>query len=518
MKSLAALALDERGARPSNSAPDSVGCAQPASMDNHDSPSSAPAASPEIFVVPQNPEACLSALPEELVALIVASLDDGYLDKFSRTDKRNKRIADALLYATVPSHSKTKTKSVADNAELAKNTKLIHARFQRCQCFGHQEWDNQTDSLPVLTHAVNVQKLYIDDQSQNDHDDDDKCESLGAEHVWLEVMRRAVVATLEPATNSFAKLTDLELCVHNLAVSELEVVFCIPNLESLWLRYVHQTNPIPGWKIPEASSNIKSLSLQECYMDTEVIKQLFSLTKSLEIFRYSQVYPGSMRLLEIKEIPRFSWSVLGDALRAHKKTLQELLLVKDSDDLDEIKFPGHSGWANVGSLLEFHQLREVDVALHALTKLTYDNDVLASALPSSLRVFNTRLDVHKVSPEHCATAVESLKDILVCGSDRQLFWDMEKGSPYGQFRLSGASQTLTDAGIKVEIQHSSFGSNTEISIDELRKWETEGYEETSSSGSDISDLDDEDDFSDLEGDWDNYTEDMPPGDDYEDDY
>jgi hypothetical protein len=70
----------------------------------------------------------------------------------------------------------------------------------------------------------------------------------------------------------------------------------------------------------------------------------------------------------------------------------------------------------------------------------------------------------------------------------------------------------------VEIQHSSFGFNTETSIDELCKWETEGYEETSSSGSDISDLDDDDDFSDLEGDWDNYTEDMPPGDNYEDDY
>jgi hypothetical protein len=183
--------------------------------------------------VPRNPEACLSALLEEVVALIVEHLGEGSLDRFSRTDKRNKRIADALLYATILWDYKTKTKSVADNAELAKNTKIIDARFQKCRCFIDQEWDNQIDCLRVLTHAVNVRKLYIDDHPP--HDDDDKCESAGAEHVWLEVMRQAVVATLEPATNSFAKLTDLQLDVHNLALSELEVVFCIPTLESLWL-------------------------------------------------------------------------------------------------------------------------------------------------------------------------------------------------------------------------------------------------------------------------------------------
>jgi hypothetical protein len=230
-------------------------------------------------------------------------------------------------------------------------------------------------------------------------------------------------------------------------------------------------------------------------MDTEVVKQLLSFTKTLEVFRYSQKCPDSIRLLDFKDPPRFSWSVLGDALRAHKKTLQELVLVKASEDSDEIQFPGHSGWGTVGSLVEFYQLRDLDVALHILTKLTYDNDVLTSTLPSNLRVFATGLDVHKVSSEHCATAVESLKDILVCGSDRQLFWGMEKGSPYGQLRLSGAFQTLTNAGMKVEIDQSPSGSR--VSIDELRTWETEGYEETWSSGSDISDLDDDDDILDL---------------------
>jgi len=68
----------------------------PVDMDTHGATSAVPAANPNDYAVPQSPQATLGQLPEELIVQVAEYLPTAHLELFSRTNKRHKRIADAL--------------------------------------------------------------------------------------------------------------------------------------------------------------------------------------------------------------------------------------------------------------------------------------------------------------------------------------------------------------------------------------------------------------------------------------
>jgi hypothetical protein len=126
---------------------------------------------PEIPVVPKNPQACLGGVPEELLTSVVEYLegDETILAKLCRTDRRCKRIAEALLYKNVQGgqfwNKNGCVERISHNTALAENTKK--ARF----VFGAEipPWTmeyqplGRTDLVRALSKVSRIQDLYIEE-------------------------------------------------------------------------------------------------------------------------------------------------------------------------------------------------------------------------------------------------------------------------------------------------------------------------------------------------------------------
>jgi hypothetical protein len=441
----------------------------PAAMNAHSATSAAPAANPEVFVAPQNPLATLEHLPEELVAQITEYLPTVPLDQFSRTNKRHKRIADARLYSEIEWASEEKRRTVVNNPELAKNVKTIEVLFAWAESTDN---DNYNDHfIMALTHAVNLQELSVFELGSYNTG----CRSKHLQKIWSAMQGGIGSEYHGQVINTFANLSTLKISLFNQSLGDLEVIFRLPALTHLELSSVYQAIPIRNWSIPESSSNITTLDIRECRIDSEALAQLISYIKALRTLHYAHDPLYHFADIESKAKPRFSWSMICDALQLHQNSLIELDLAGASKESDDATFLGESRPGTLGSLRNLHKLRSLDVELHALINLAFDNDALTDSLPSNLESLKISLDGCWVDTTYCAAAIESLKDVFIRGSDRRFTIRILPGAPYAQLRLSGALKTLVYAGIKVEIVHDAF--DRKISIDTLRGMETDGYED-----------------------------------------
>ena len=446
---------------------------------DHDSPLEEAFASPEIYTAPKNPQACLDALPEELIVLVCEHLStvsqDPYsfkaLDNFSRTSKRFKRVADEHLYHAVVSDDHKKMESIANNTELAKNILHIYATMEMCANLDNESRNGTR--IRAITNAVNLQAL----------DMTTICKMFSryqlpvmTQHNWLQAVHEAVAGA---SAQTFANLEELTIDTNIFAVSILDVVIRMPSLEVLQLMYVYQTSPIGAWKVPQSSSGIKTLELVQCHVDSGAILQLISGIKALQNFHYSHT---GMRNYHHESLsrPNFSWATIGDALRAQSHSLRNAYLLNYVEDVEGDANPTRT---TLGSLRACTELRKLRVGLHAIIDSKFDNDSLAAYLPANLSCFSTWTKRDRICIQYCATAIASLKDVLVTGSSRHFNWTMDKGSPDSKLRISGAVKTLVDAGIKVKINIAKeYAGISEIMIDELRGRVADDYEDSARDG------------------------------------
>lgn len=376
---------------------------------------------------------------------------------------------------------------VASNSELLKNVKTFNIRF------GFVGYDMMGKYWPIVSRqATNLQevcifgfRIYVPDDQADGH-----------ENVWSDLLGGEHCGSHGRVINIFANLRILHIWSSKQPVSELDAAMRLPALSCLLLGSVYQILPIKDWTIFKSSSNIKSLDIQYCYMESEVVAQLLCYIETLKTFRYT--HGSSDEYAKSMGKPKFSWSAFSDDLGLHQSSLSEICLHGVTDQEIYANFTGESGYGMLGSLRGFSELRSVDVALHILTNLAHDNTDLTELLPSNLGIFATCLDYDELDPRYCANALESLKEVLTRGADRELNLTLEKYSPYGQLRLSGALQALMDAGINKRV--SRYDEFECISLDTLRLMKVDGYEDSLSG--DEMEVSEEDFNDDDEEEWD----------------
>jgi hypothetical protein len=456
----------------------------PTTQENESATSASNAAAtpnPEVFVALKNPRACLDGLPEELIANTVDRLLLPSLNNISRTNKRYNRLANARLYEYLTTCDLKKQYSIAQNADLAKDIKDATVNTDGCHCpqaFG----EKRSDMLQILGNAVNVRSLEVWDRrgqlpNREGHAAD-----------WLNLFSPGRPSVTPPEQNSFTQLRRLSVYSPTISVQQMQSVFCIATLESLELTYVKQTVSMDRWIVPPSSCGIKTLFLRNCLWNNSAIVRILSCMKALQTIDYSNAKfhaLSEMSDLSVAEevvASKFAWNAVGNAIRAHKQTLQKLYLrdldcftdiPEDADMQSELEKPD-----TLGSLADFPQLRVVAAPLHAIIKLRYDSHDLRPYLPTRLKLLMVAFDGKRCAPEYCAAAIASIKDVTMFGDQPQFIWTMPKGSPYTQLRLSGALQALSDAGTAVQVYSSVSHGRLDITIDTLRTMESEDYEES----------------------------------------
>ena len=414
---------------------------------------------------------CIDDLPEELVANITSYLPYSALALFSRTGKRYKRIANAYLYYTTDLYYITdenrcrgSIESIVANPELASNVRELQAAFSGRR--GYQEIVLATNNTMRVWHtAVNVKRLKIYDYYSH-------LESPP----WLESFNMAVSEAKAPLSNSFYHLTHLSISCGRVSLAEISSVFRLLSLLSLRLEWVPRNGLVGDWTVSKSSCNIQALELVNCNLDSAMLARIISCLRALRSFKYDHSRTPYTPNVDV------SWPVVGDAIRMHNSSIRTLHLRSYREVGGEAGRFRRPSRGALGSLKDCHQLHEIHIPLHLLS----GGHVLASdCLPSSLKSILVAVFPEDLAVMHCATAIESVKDVVLSGSDRYFQCRIPKGAPYGQLQLSGALQTLVDTGINVlPTLLIKDEAGRHVPLEDLRGMEKDGYEDDTSEDSD----------------------------------
>jgi hypothetical protein len=162
------------------------------------------------------------------------------------------------------------------------------------------------------------------------------------------------------------------------------------------------------------------------------------------------------------------WSILGDALRTHKRCLRYLFVIDVtlSDNVGRKSCP-------LGSLQEFGQLDTLCISAHLLIGPDDGNSTLSRKLPRTLESFSIRAETEEPAIPS-ATSIACLKDVIIPGVSGSAFtWSMPPVPEYARLQLSMALQMLENAGISVFINiYTNSGGIRGITIKTLRKRES----------------------------------------------
>ncbi|KAG9188895.1 hypothetical protein G6011_07600 [Alternaria panax] len=439
--------------------------------------------SPELPVVPKNPQACLGGIPEELLLHIMEHVHPNriVLAKLCLTDRRCKRVAEEVLYRNICSRSLNynKARSVAGNPVLASHLRHFDAAFGETIVWptmynGRKAVDAETarsEYNKVLANAHKIQTFALEENRR--YRWTNESEELPRDLGWLELFNNAVAQSVDRHANRFAHLKKLTIITNLLSVEDISCVFRLPSLHSLFLQDVHQTTPFKNWSIPTSSSPIQEFALRNAMMDISAVVQMISSVKSLCNFMYDhsnkawEPFGGEHSPMSIW--PEHSWMLLGDALRTHRDTLEELYAFNYSDKaLLDVVYPNGRDFGTLGSFQDFPKLQFCGIPIEAFLDITTCEEDLSVYLPPHLRRWYTHITPGTPKLlERCVPALASLRDVVCEGQDKTVRVVLLDGLPFQALELSRAFKVLEKAGINLEIRY----DYAMITLDDLKQLE-----------------------------------------------
>jgi hypothetical protein len=439
----------------------------------------------EVPVIPKNPQACLGGVPEELLLNVVEYLegDETILAKLCCTDRRCKRIAEALLYKNVQGgqywNKNGRVERISHNTALAENTKKARFVFGAEMTPWTTEYQSlgRTDLVRALSKVSSIQDLYIEEIMEDAVDRSQVAHELG----WLHLLDKAVSGSAGTLQNSFAHLKYLRIHTTCLSVAEVSCVFRLPALDALHLHGVHQTTPFETWSIPEASCSVKTLSMKKSFMDVEAVVQIVTSIKALRNFSYNCDVSMWGRLLSegnsIAHRPVRSWTPLGDALRKHKLSLEVLSLTEyTNESVKPVAHQDGRASGTLGSFKDFPKLTRVSVTMEAFLNLHAGEHDLSAHLPPQLKDFVTGLPLRDGAiMAYYPSALASLRTGLCAKSEMTLELMIDEYLPFPQLRLSEALEPLKAAGVDVIIFDNTY--HNLLTLDHLRAREWDDSED-----------------------------------------
>jgi hypothetical protein len=174
------------------------------------------------------------------------------------------------------------------------------------------EWAK--DVANVLQHAFHVLQLDILENRAPRPDGLCPLQKLK----WLKPLR--TTGSIASAQSShFRYLRHLRIHTDLIPEDGIHFIISIPSLRVLHLSHIVQNIQFADWAMPESSSNIKELNLWFCSMNTASIAQILSCVKALESFSFGNELLSTSSMSSIDR--ESYWSILGDALRTHKRSL-----------------------------------------------------------------------------------------------------------------------------------------------------------------------------------------------------
>jgi hypothetical protein len=468
---------------------------------------------PKIPVVPQNPQACLGegGIAEELLLNVIQHLrhDRDALAKLCRVDIRCKRIAEELLYNTLGSgYGSAPSRwyvSVALNTVLAKNVRDISLMFREPTALSEDQSSlrpTRNQLVRVLQNISDVRYVRIHEVQNLDARTDGLSNKLG----WLQLFKDAAIGHAGGLSNRFAHLKELHIRAATLSLAQLSAVFCLPSLVSLRLERIYQTTRAETWNVPQGSCTVQKLFLASVFMDIEAVEQVLSSMKAVKNVSYhpttidwepyNQNSPKS-------QLPSQSWTQLGDALRKHKESLEEVETYEHADrELLESAYPEGREVGTLGSFKDFPKLRSVSAPIQAFLDIKTGEEDISLYLPPQLESFETCLRVEDENIMTCyPSALASLEKVLCPGPKSLLTVSFDGDLPFKQLFLWQPIKKLVDAGIQVHTLDGRGGD--EVTLDDLRDLEADENEdeEEEETDEDESDEEDEEESADEEDSW-----------------
>jgi len=247
---------------------------------------------PGDFIVPQNPQACLDRLPEELLSIIFGQLDnDKSLATLCLTNKRCRRIANAFLYERILGVQCGKILSVANSAELATNVRemdlcnhpIWHGVYDGTIPLGLDE-ELRNEFERAVRRAVNLRRLKISEKLPRLSEGQVLVQKLG----WLELFNNVTTSQLGSASNPFTHLNHLYVVEPDISIHSIRSVFRVASLTHLHLVNIYQTSDTEDWSFLDSSCNIEVLELESCFLDSSTIAQIVRCIKALKVLNYTQ--------------------------------------------------------------------------------------------------------------------------------------------------------------------------------------------------------------------------------------
>lgn len=292
--------------------------------------------------------------------------NDKVLSILCLTDKRCKRIAETVMYKIIDvddSDSEcAKAAAIARNALLPRHARYIGLDF----CEESVEKVERESFVKILANAHDVQNVRLTEWRYRPTKHDELAHTLG----WLQTLNTAVARPVLGNVNQFAKLKGLTIIASNLSVERLSCVYRLPSLESLTLGKVYQTTPFKNWPVPESSSSIRKLCLDEAMINIFAVTQMLLTVKALHSFTYDRNTerwePFAAEGNPLSVWPEHSWKLLGDALRRHRHSLEAVYVMDDSDeDILDLVYPGGRENDTLGSFRDFPRLKCCHVPIEA---------------------------------------------------------------------------------------------------------------------------------------------------------
>lgn len=274
---------------------------------------------PTMFVVPKNPEACLGGLPDELLLNITGRLSNDALAKMCRTSKFYKGITEAGLYECVPECVR-----YGILQELVGNTRLC--KFIRKIEEIHPKRVNEP---PILKEATNIKVLKVNLYRKIlDLDGEDIMEQC----LVIKLLNGSITIPVQPDTNTFAHLEKLELRLENLEIRHIAPVFSLPSLHTLVLVHFVGRETNEPWPLPKSTSNITTLKLDFCILETCIIVKILKSVKKLRSFLYQPIIcdPLYEPPYDDTRLPHIMWAELAAGLRYHADSPTSFVLYESA--------------------------------------------------------------------------------------------------------------------------------------------------------------------------------------------
>ena len=193
--------------------------------------------------------------------------------------------------------------------------------------------------------------------------------------------------------------------------------------------------------------------------DISAVVQMISSVKSLRNFMYDHSTkawePFGDEDSPMTIWPEHSWKLLGDALRKHRDSLEELYAFNYCDKaLLDVVYPDGRDVGTLGSFRDFSKLEFCGIPMEAFLDTATAEKDFSLYLPPRLKRWYTHITPGTPKLlERCVPALTSLRDVVCAGQDRTVRVVLLGGLPLQTLGLSRAFAVLEEAGIILEIRY-----------------------------------------------------------------